>query len=485
MIRPRNAVLFGAEGLAPALTAAFGQLGGKITLGEIENWLNAGPEAFDALLLKLEQRLLDRIAGEADSQPPSIVIPIDQAEELFNPDGAAESESFLALLAGILADSDAAAESGVPTGPRGRAIVVLTIRSDRYERLQTAPSLSGVKPRLFDLRPFPPGQFERVINGPAERATQAGRKLIIDSRLTERLLTDFSEGADTLPLLGFALEKLYHKYGSDGDLTLEDYEAIRGSHETVQAAIFQETIDTALQEPYRPPVIPTGRTEQYQGLRRAFIPFLARINPENNEPMRQMAKLVEMPADVHPFVERLVEARLLIRDKDAIEVAHESLLRQWPSLRGWLTEDLDKLRLLGTIRHSAAEWQKEGRREDLLVHRNGRLKDAESLLATPGYVVAADSGERAYLNACTAAQQAREAAIKEEQERRIRDADGLRRSRRRRLWRRSVPAPEYRIGLVVSLGAGYPGRHHRLLWHTMKTGGAARPGRRRLPGGIG
>jgi hypothetical protein len=42
------------------------------------------------------------------------------------------------------------------------------------------------------------------------------------------------------------------------------------------------------------------------------------------------------------------------------------------------------------------------------VHRDGRLKDAEALLATPGYVVSTDSDERAYLNACTAAQQARE-----------------------------------------------------------------------------
>jgi hypothetical protein len=103
--------------------------------------------------------------------------------------------------------------------------VLLTVRSDRYERLQMTPGLSSIKPRLFDLCPFPPGQFERVINGPAERATCAGRKLTIDSRLTERLLVDFSEGADTLPLLGFALEKLYHKFGSDGDLTLEEYEA--------------------------------------------------------------------------------------------------------------------------------------------------------------------------------------------------------------------------------------------------------------------
>jgi len=425
VIRPRNAVICGRDGLAPALGAAFGPLGRNITLGQIERELNTGPQAFDALLADLERRLRDRRSGEADPLPPSIVIPIDQAEELFNPDGAAEAERFLTLLASLLAEPDAAVDQPVSVGSQGRVIVLLTVRSDRYERLQMTPGLSSIKPRLFDLRPFPPGQFERVINGPAERATRAGRKLTIDSRLTERLLADFSGGADTLPLLGFALEKLYHKFGSDGDLTLEEYEGIRGSHETVQAAIFQEAIDTALQEPYRPPVIPAERKAQYQGLRRAFIPFLARINSENNEPMRQMAKLGELPAEVHPLVERLVEARVLFRDKDFIEVAHESLLRQWPSLHSWLTEDLDKLRLLENIRHSAAEWKKEDQRDDLLIHRNGRLKDAETLLATPGYVVSADTDERAYLNACSSAQQVRDAAAREEQERRIRDAERI------------------------------------------------------------
>ncbi len=425
--------------------------GRTITLGQIERELNTGPQAFDALLADLGRRLRDRRSGEADPLAPSTVIPIDQAEELFNPDGAAEAERFLTLLASLLAEPDAALDQPVSAGSQARVIVLLTVRSDRYERLQMTPGLSSIKPRLFDLRPFPLVQFERVINGPAERATRAGRKLTIDSRLTERLLADFSGGADTLPLLGFALEKLYHKFGSDGDLTLEEYEGIRGSHETVQAAIFQEAIDTALQEPYRPPVIPAERTAQYQGLRRAFIPFLARINPENNEPMRQVAKLGELPAEIHPLVERLVEARLLIRDKGLIEVAHESLLRQWPSLQSWLTEDLDKLRLLENIRRSAAEWKKEDQRDDLLVHRNGRLKDAETLLATPGYVVSADTDERAYLNACSSAQQAREAAEKEEQERRIRDAERIAEEQKKAAAAQKRTARATLIGLVVAL----------------------------------
>lgn len=102
------------------------------------------------------------------------------------------------------------------------------------------------------------------------------------------------------------------------------------------------------------------------------------------------------------------------------------------------------------IRQSAAEWQKENRHEDLLVHRDGRLKDAETLLATPGYVVSADSDERAYLNACTAAQQAREAAIKEEQERRIRDAERIAEEEKKAAAQRQK-VRNTRIGLAVAV----------------------------------
>jgi hypothetical protein len=165
--------------------------------------------------------------------------------------------------------------------------------------------------------------------------------------------------------------------------------------------------------------------------------------------MRQVAQLADLPADVHPLVERLVDARLLIRDKEVIEVAHESLLRQWVSLHNWLTEDLDKLFLRDAIRRAAAEWTKERQREDLLVHRNGRLKDAEALLATPGYVVSADSDERAYLNACTAAQQAREAAVQEEQERRIRDAERIAEEQRKAAKAQKNIARRTRIGLAL------------------------------------
>ncbi|MGH8566927.1 MAG: hypothetical protein ACREXU_02665, partial [Gammaproteobacteria bacterium] len=88
-------------------------------------------------------------------------------------------------------------------------------------------------------------------------------------------------------------------------------------------------------------------------------------------------------------------------------------------------EDQDKLRLLEGIQRAAEEWNQGGRRGDLLVHRDGRLKDAEALVASPRFALPEGSPERAYLHVCGAAQLAREAAEKEEQERRIRDAERI------------------------------------------------------------
>ena len=432
VVRPRNAVLLGDDdSLAAAIASASRDLRTKRTRGDVEKWLTGGPEMMDSLMERLVLEVSEKHKSATETAPPSLLIPIDQGEELFNPEGVGEAAAFMTLLGRLLASqSDAPA---LLSRIHGQVMAVLTIRSDRYERLQAAPEFAGIAPRLLDLRPFPTGQFERVINGPAERSTKGNppRPLKVEPALSRRLLDDFAQGADTLPLLGFALEKLYHKYGSDGDLKLEEYEYIRGSHETVQAAIFQEAVDNALAEPFRPPAIPPEREAQEKLLRRAFIPDLVRINPETNEPMRQVAKFSTLAAEVHRLIERLVEARLLVRDKDDIEVAHESLLRQWPTLSGWLTEEKDNLRTLEKIRSAAAEWhaasdeKKEKQRDELLPHRGELLAEAEKLRDTQGYAKAVSEEDRAYLRACREAQDERVAKEKEEQNRRVRDAERI------------------------------------------------------------
>ena len=113
---------------------------------------------------------MTRLLDVAAEQPaPTLVLPVDQAEELFNADAGPEAPRFLELLAALVQH-----EAGVTPA----LIVAVTIRADRYEPLQIAPELAGVETTVFDqLKPMPPAGYTEVITGPARRASAAGRRL--------------------------------------------------------------------------------------------------------------------------------------------------------------------------------------------------------------------------------------------------------------------------------------------------------------------
>ena len=137
-MRPERAVLTGELGLAHAIHQLRGGLGlHEPMLGEIKNACQ--PEHVERLRGWLEEarqaaraRLLD---VPADQPAPTLVLPVDQAEELFNADAGPEAPRFLELLASLVEH-----EAGVTPA----MIVAVTIRADRYEPLQTAPELAGV-----------------------------------------------------------------------------------------------------------------------------------------------------------------------------------------------------------------------------------------------------------------------------------------------------------------------------------------------------
>jgi hypothetical protein len=120
---------------------------------------------------------------------------------------------------------------------RTSMIVIATSRADRYEPLQTAPQLANVPVRPFDdLKPMPQAQFKEVICGPARRAGEAGSRLTIAPDLVDRLLEDWSRGADTLPLLSLTLARLYQDYGGSA-ITLAEYDAMGGLRQVVQSEV--------------------------------------------------------------------------------------------------------------------------------------------------------------------------------------------------------------------------------------------------------
>ena len=305
----------------------------------------------------------------AEQPAPTLVLPVDQAEELFNADAGPEAPRFLELLAALVQH-----EAGVTPA----MIVAVTIRADRYEPLQTAPELAGVHAREFgDLKPMPPGGYTEVITGPARRATAAGRRLIVEPALVDRLLGETAEGADALPLLALTLERLYRDFGADGDLTVAEYESMGG-----MAQVVQTEVDSLLAAD------PEQRQAQLDTLHDAFIPWLATINPDNDEPMRRLARWDDLPAASHPLIQAMVEKRLLVKDtrdgQTVVEVALESLLRQWRELAAWLRDEAQDLKDADTLERAAADWQASGHNESWLLEGT-RLADAETLAAKPGF----------------------------------------------------------------------------------------------------
>jgi WD40 repeat protein len=402
IVRPERAALSGGTGLAASLESAFRVYGAARSRASIREQLQ-DRDGFDRMLDEL--RALAASGLDPDAPPPLVVIAVDQGEELFNAENATESVRFLDLLAQTLAPAD----GETPAASRQRALAIVAIRSDAYERLQTAPGLAHVSSTLFSLPPIARSEFTHVIEGPARRHTDSGRPLVVEPDLTERLIEDM-EGADALPLLAFTLERLFVDHGGSGRLRVTDYEALGAVRGSIEAAV-----DAAFVEPGRRPVIPADRPERERLLRAGFIPWLARVDPDTEERKRRVARFDEIPVESRPLLDRLVEQRLLVRDRrqledgtDAVvvEVAHEALLRQWPTLTAWLYEDAAALKALDAVQRAAKEWTKSRDEpadcEAWLVHTGDRLAAAEDVRRRPEFEQLLGPGGRSYLAACRA-----------------------------------------------------------------------------------
>ncbi len=98
-------------------------------------------------------------------------------------------------------------------------------------------------------------------------------------------------------------------------------------------------------------------------------------------PGRRIATLDKLPPESRELIDAFVEKRLLVkkrrRNEMVVEVALESLLRQWKELAKWLRIESQDLKFAERIRLWAGDWQGRGRQEQDLVLRGSRLTEAE------------------------------------------------------------------------------------------------------------
>jgi WD40 repeat protein len=126
-------------------------------------------------------------------------------------------------------------------------------------------------------------------------------------------------------------------------------------------------------------------SEQQALARNAFL-RLTELGEGTEDTRRRVGfdELVSHPGQedqVGEVLRLLAEARLVILGEETVEVAHEALIRHWPTLRAWLDEDREGRLVHRRLTEGAQEWQALGREPGAL-YRGARLAGASDWAAT-------------------------------------------------------------------------------------------------------
>ena len=315
---------------------------------------------------------------------------VDQFEELFTLNPESVQESFVALLRRLV---DAA---GIHA--------VLVLRDDFLLECHRHPQLAPIFGELTPVGPPPAAELRKALTEPAARHRFGfNSELLVDEMVGE---VEAERGA--LPLLAFAVSRLWeHRDRERRLLTREAYEKIGG----VGGALAQHaeaTVDAIghdrlpiVRELFRNLVTAQGtraarrvedllsvfegrgvRKSEGEKGRKSALPSVASeqlrvrtATSHSEQSERSPSHSSPARAEAAEVLNALVDARLLtsyeIGENEEgptrrVEIVHESLLRAWPRLVRWQTQDADAAQLRDQLRQAAQLWQARGKSDDLL-----------------------------------------------------------------------------------------------------------------------
>ncbi|MFN6450383.1 MAG: eIF2A-related protein [Nostoc sp. DedSLP05] len=314
-------------------------------------------------------------------QGQSSILVIDQFEELFTLCAdEAERVTFIEKLLSLI--------------PHQK--IVITMRADFWGECAIYPNLKDLmEARQKLIGPMNAAELRKAME---MQAAQVG--LRFEPGLSNSILDDVQGEPGAMPLLQHALLEMWKRRHGRW-LRAGEYEAIGG----VNMAIAQTADD----------VYNTLSAPEQDQVKNIFI-RLTRLDDtalqgEKRRDTRRRVWLDELiPAGgnialIKELVNRLAGegARLVVTNVDEstnreeVEVAHEALIRYWPRLLNWLDENRADLQLRETIRQAALEWENQQKDDNYLVHRGGRLDDAQVLAKQAGFL---NQLEANYVNAC-------------------------------------------------------------------------------------
>jgi len=323
-------------------------------------------------LLRVSKRIGYELNGD-------LLVVVDQFEELFT---LVTSDQ---LRSSFVTSLVTAAED-----PLSRLRVVLTLRADFFHEALSLPLL-GPMISVAHLALAPLGT-EGIREAIVEPATSAGLEL--EPGLADRIIADLADQPGGLPLLQFTLDRLASA-SPVGSITHADYDSLGG----VRGALAERA-----QAAYE------NLNDDVREIARHIFTRLLNVSDDADD-IRRRVRVSEFRSlgwpetDVDTVLDTFGQERLLTFDIDpttrgaTVEVAHEALLREWPTLQGWVESRRESLILQRRFQAASNEWEESGRDADTLL-TGARLSQYEEWAV--GEDVKLTSAEREFLKASIA-----------------------------------------------------------------------------------
>ncbi|WP_306920810.1 nSTAND1 domain-containing NTPase [Streptomyces luteogriseus] len=319
-----------------------------------------------------------------------LVLVADQFETLLAdaPDTARRLDAMLGVMTARRTD-----------GSRPAQAVVVT-RFDFLQQIEQLPHLrTAWDATSMVVQPMTRTQLREVIACPLEG--HAGVRFA--DGLVEQLLRDTPPGPAALPMLEYALSRLWERQ-ERGWLTTTAYQELGGVEGALAGEAEHRLWDWA------------DKAEQ-QALERIFIQL---VRPgeqldagERGPDTRRVAARTQFSPGDWALIHRLASTRLVVvtrrpTGQDTAELAHQALVEKWPRLQRWVEENREFRSWQEGLRRSLRAWQEQGHPRKLALGR-AQIAEARRWIGTRVTEVPAEEAE--YVEASAQVQRRRRLVI--------------------------------------------------------------------------
>ncbi len=302
-----------------------------------------------------------------------LLLVVDQFEEVFTVcANKEERQRFIDLLTQVVEITDS------------RLAVVITMRADFLEPCLQYPSLTQlIQTQAVYMPPLTGVDLKDTIAEPAKLQGHS-----VEEGLLLKILEDVKQEPGFLPLLEFALTKLWEKRDrNQHQLTLEEYEKLG----ELTGALNLHAENVYLYQDFEEELPTQKRTQQEkEWIGRIFLRLVRTGEGEKDTRQRQpKATLLNIAGDDANQQQELselldgeaglVKGRLLVTGKDEkgeawIDLAHEALIEGWQQFAWWRQQDRDLRRLSDRLEDTRREWVNK-RQDDKYLMQGGLLAE--------------------------------------------------------------------------------------------------------------